>query len=81
MQFEVRQVYDGMTTRYAARESELLRRVQQLEFDLRARRWIRDPAENSGPGPLHAARRALEIATQECENLQYVAADYKDEAE
>ena len=74
VQLEVRQFFDGVTAEYAARERELLQRVQKLEFDLRARPliedgWTRDPAGDAGPGPLQAARCALEIATQECENL------------
>ena len=75
-----------MTATVAAREAELLHRVQQRKSDLRARPliedgWTHDPAGDSGPGPLHAPRRALEIVTQECENGQDVAAAYRDKAE
>ena len=70
MQGEVSQLLDGMTAESAARERELLERIRRLEFALRARpliedSWTRDPAGDAGPGPLQAARRALEIATQD----------------
>ena len=73
VQLEVRQLYDGVTATYAARNSELLRRVQQVEFDLRARPlikdgWTRDPAGDAGPCPPQAVWDALAIAKQDLEN-------------